>query len=194
MAVDEGKFVARFYTRARKFPRLLGVTPHGRPLPGGPYTITQAIAAVATLFLLSKTTFLWATGGLITTAAVGLAVVGGVVYLVGQIPAGTYNPLWFLAGLITLASSPAAGRTRGATIRPPRPRRLNGTCLIDLHEDDAPDRHLPEVEVPAEEEKPRAAEPLQHSEESLPGPQHHTGAPTGVGELLALAVQNRSTR
>ena len=37
--------VARFYTRSRKFPRLIGRLHDGTKIPGGPYTVTQAIVA-----------------------------------------------------------------------------------------------------------------------------------------------------
>ena len=38
----------KWYTRARKFPQLIGRTPDGTRIPGGPYTYTQVAAGVVT--------------------------------------------------------------------------------------------------------------------------------------------------
>src|SRR5450759_686655 len=52
--------VVKYYTRARKFPQLIGRTPDGAKIWGGPYTFTQAISAGVVLFVGVNTMGLWA--------------------------------------------------------------------------------------------------------------------------------------
>jgi len=65
--------VARFYTRSRKFPRLIGRLHDGTKIPGGPYTVTQAIVAAVVLALGLVTRGLWGTG----TILVDIPIVDG---------------------------------------------------------------------------------------------------------------------
>ena len=52
----------KWYTRARKFPQLIGRTPDGTRIPGGPYTYLQVAAGVGMAAVLAATTGLWARG------------------------------------------------------------------------------------------------------------------------------------
>ena len=70
----DGYEVVKWYTRARRFPQLIGKTPDGATIWGGPYTYTQVIAGVAFIVIGSKTTWLWGHFGLLGNA---LILVGG---------------------------------------------------------------------------------------------------------------------
>lgn len=93
----------KWYTRARKFPQLIGRAPDGTRIPGGPYTYTQVLAGGVAALLMAQTTWLWARGGLIGNATIFLAVVAGVIYGVGKLPPGMRNPLVLTSGLFNLA-------------------------------------------------------------------------------------------
>lgn len=88
----------KWYTRARKFPQLIGRTPDGTRIPGGPYTYLQVAAGVGMAAVLAATTGLWARGALLFNATVFLGLTVGAVYLAGQLPPGMRNPLLGVAG------------------------------------------------------------------------------------------------
>lgn len=192
MAEQQDRFVARFYTRARKFPRLLGVTTDGWRIPGGPYTYTQAIAGICAVFALSQTVSLWARGGAISTLMFGATLVWVVVYLVGRIPPMTYNPVWFVAGVLGMSVSPSTGKQRGQRVAVSKPYRARGTYRVDLGPAE-PDDSVPGVEnappLIASETETRTEEPA-----TVPTPGPERIVTSSVGELLAKAVQNRSER
>lgn len=54
--------VVKWYTKARRFPQLLGRAPDGTRIPFGPYTMTQAIGAGAVIFAAKVLSGLWAHG------------------------------------------------------------------------------------------------------------------------------------
>ncbi|MGH3357429.1 MAG: hypothetical protein ACRDO7_01410, partial [Nocardioidaceae bacterium] len=57
--------VARFWTRARRFPRLIGKSVNGERIPGGPYTTAQAIGGFLTVWLLWESRPVWEQGNII---------------------------------------------------------------------------------------------------------------------------------
>ncbi len=75
----------RFYTAARKFQQLIGVTPAGEAIPGGPYTITQVIVAVVILAggFLSRP--LWSVDVVADFLIIAAATVG-ITYIAGRMP------------------------------------------------------------------------------------------------------------
>ena len=75
----------KWYTRARKFPQLIGRTPDGTRIPGGPYTYTQVAAGVVTAVVLAQTTWLWAHGGLILNATIFIGATVGAVFAAGTL-------------------------------------------------------------------------------------------------------------
>lgn len=118
---------AKWFTGARRFPQLIGRTPNGSKLPGGPYTITQMGVAVVMLWLLWNSTWLWARFGLIGNLVAGLGLLVGSVYAAGRLPFGMRNPLvvgsgWLLA-VERLISDPAPVRLR-------RPHCARGQVLM----------------------------------------------------------------
>lgn len=180
--MSDDQIVARFYTRARKFPRLLGVTHEGMKIPGGPYTGTQAVVGAAAVFVLSKTAPLWATGGLIKTGLTGGLVVWIAVFVVGKLPSPTTNPLWVVAGIFGLTLTPNVGKQRGKRIETPRPHQMRGHYVLDLDEDVSMDASEPVPEpVPELAPEPVKPAPVQ-------------GQGSSVSELLAMAVQAGANR
>lgn len=128
--------VARWYTRARRFPQLVGRFTDGRPIPGGPYTYTQVGVLVATVFLGSKTTWLWGHFGTVFNAAILFGVAYAGALLVGRAPIGGRNPL-LLSGWAVRALTPQHGNRRWATgagePAPPRARRLRDPAPRHCH-------------------------------------------------------------
>ena len=129
-SVDDPVEVVKWYTRARRFPQLIGRTPDGATIWGGPYTYTQVAVGVIGVVVGAKTAWLWGRFGLIGNALVLLGVVYGLVLLVGRLPIGSRNPLSVAAGLLRALSAPAAGRVAGRAVRPARRRRISSRLVI----------------------------------------------------------------
>lgn len=173
--------VVKWYTRARRFPQLIGKTHDGTPLWGGPYTYTQVIVGVGMLIAGAKTTFLWGHFGLIGNALLLLATTYGVVLLVGRMPIGSRNPLSVGAGALKAWSSPPLGRQAGTPVRARRPTRVTRSVLTVTA---CPT--IPEVKAPPA--PPTTPEPPTSS----PPPVPTAPALTGVQKLLATSVAKRS--
>ena len=109
----------KWYTRARKFPQLIGRTPDGTRIPGGPYTYTQVAAGVVTAVVLAQTTWLWAHGGLILNATIYIGATVGAVFAAGKLTPGMRNPIVLASGALNLMSS--GYRLDGTAIRDPKP-------------------------------------------------------------------------
>ena len=122
----------KWYTSARKFPRLIGRMYSGERIWGGPYTLPQVIAAVAVVVVGWQTMPLWARYGLLGNAFVLLVAVGVVVFLVGRLPPGARNPLWVLLGVARAVAAPRSGRLAGRPVRLRRPHRLRHRTVLLL--------------------------------------------------------------
>lgn len=109
----------KWYTRARKFPQLIGRTPDGTRIPGGPYTYTQVAAGVVTAVVLAQTTWLWAHGGLILNATIFIGATVGAVFAAGKLTPGMRNPIVLATGALNLMSS--GYRLDGTAIKDPKP-------------------------------------------------------------------------
>lgn len=127
---DRSNDVVRWYTRARKFPQLLGRTPDGTRLWGGPYTVTQAIGGGLVLVVGVKTMGLWGSFGLVGNALVLLGAAAGTVFFLGRIPLGARSPVAVAAGLARAVSAPATGRLGGKAVRIRRPRQIRHRVVI----------------------------------------------------------------
>ena len=92
----------KWYTRARKFPQLVGRTPDGTRIPGGPYTYTQIAVVVATVVVMWNTTWLWARGSLLSSAAIFVVVLFAAGFGAGQLPPGMRNPFLMIGGVCRL--------------------------------------------------------------------------------------------
>lgn len=124
--------LAKWFTRARKFPQLVGKTHDGKTIWGGPYTFTQVFTFVAILVVASKTSALWAKFGLLgnITVAVGLAY--GVTWALGRLPVGARNPVSVVMGVGRALTCPSAGRLRGRPIHIAKPHRATSSLAITM--------------------------------------------------------------
>jgi hypothetical protein len=145
---------AKFYTKARRIPMLVGKLPSGGRIWGGPYTITQVGAGAVAAFALWKTAPLWAQLGGFMNIVVAVGVVVGVVWATGKLPSSGRNPIAFVMDAMNLTSSP--GRLVGGQVALPKPRLMTHRVMVVL-----PRRTTvaaARVEAPAEQIRP-AAEP-----------------------------------
>lgn len=122
--------VARWYTQARRFPKLIGRFQDGRAIPGGPYTQTQFVVGVAMLLVASKTGFVWAHFGLIGNTAVLVGGIWGTVWGLGRLPLGSRSPAAVGAGIYSLASAPTAGKIAGRKITLRRPHLVRARVSV----------------------------------------------------------------
>lgn len=122
--------VARFYTRSRKFPRLIGRLHDGTKIPGGPYTVTQGIVAAVLLALGLVTRGLWGTGTILVDIPIVLLVAWGGAWGAGRLPATRRNVASILLGAFGAVFSPAAGKYQEQTVRLRPPHFAGGTTTI----------------------------------------------------------------
>lgn len=176
---------ARFFTRARRIPILVGRLPDGHALPGGPYTLVQVLSAAGTGLVLSKTTALWAhLGGLLDLVFAGCLVLA-VLWGAGKLPSSGRNPFTWVLGAAALYSTPRQGSVRGRPLRVSRPRRVEHRIVV---------AGVPAGPAPTAPAAPAAVEtpsvtPAPASAVNVPaGP-----ALTGVARLLAGAVSREDS-
>ena len=105
----------RFYTAARKFQQLIGVTPAGETIPGGPYTITQFIVGIVVMVLGFLTRPLW-TQGELTDVLFIVAAAAGTTYAVGRMPRSRRSIINLINCWVTLMSRPRTGTYRGRKV------------------------------------------------------------------------------
>ena len=122
--------VARFYTRSRKFPRLIGRLHDGTKIPGGPYTVAQSIVAAVLLALGLVTRGLWGTGTILVDIPIVLLVAWGGAWGAGRLPATRRNVASILLGAFGAVFSPAAGEYQEQTVRLRPPHFAGGTTTI----------------------------------------------------------------
>lgn len=113
---ETGPEIVRWYTNARRFPKLIGKTPEGRAIWGGPYTQTQFVVGVLLLFVMSKTTGLWGHFGLIGNISIALGISYGATWGLGRLPMGARNPFSVAAGAYTAMTAPPQGLLAGHKI------------------------------------------------------------------------------
>ena len=102
--------VAKTFTRTRRIPQLIGRTSDGMRIPGGPYTMTQAIGGFVVGWLLYITMGLWGGSSAMWNWGMALTAVGVAVFMLGRMPIGGRNPVTVLLGLgnATVATRPTA--------------------------------------------------------------------------------------
>jgi len=179
---------AKWFTQARKFPQLIGRTPDGTRLWGGPYTVTQLVLGGVVVLLLWNTTWLWAHFGLVGNIIVGLAIVYGAIYAAGKLPFGMRNPVVIGAGwgrvLARLWSAPIPAQIR-------RPHQAFGRDVLMIAPSTAADRspHKPEAapSTPPHVETPASAPPRPPV--SSADPPNTPATLTGVQQLLAAGAR-----
>jgi len=120
----------KWFTLARKFPQLIGRTPDGARIPGGPYTITQAVGGLIVLVVGYYSMGLWANFGVLGNYTLLLALTGAVIFGLGRIPLGARNPAAIGIGAFRAVAAPQRGRLRGRPVRIRRPRQLTQRVVI----------------------------------------------------------------
>lgn len=131
--------VIRNFTAARKFPQLIGRTPDGKRILGGPYTITQAVGAGLVVWLLYLTRGWWMGFGLIGSTLTVLLPLGGVVFGLGRLRPGGRNPISMLTGFGKAATATKTVKVDGRVIRTKRrTRTVAASGCIERREPLAP--------------------------------------------------------
>ncbi|HEY9412695.1 MAG TPA: hypothetical protein VIP77_24185 [Jiangellaceae bacterium] len=122
---DEETFeTVKYYTRARKFPQLLGRFPDGTKIPGGPYTVQQLLAGVGIIAFGSMTMGIWGIFGGIGDIVVLFMVGFAAMFFIGRLPMNGRNPFAAVLGFYKASVAPRGGRFQGKSIRIRRPRRM----------------------------------------------------------------------
>lgn len=119
---------AKFYTKARRIPMLVGKLPSGGRIWGGPYTITQVGAGAVVAFVLWRTAPLWAQLGGFMNVVVAVGVVVGVVWATGKLPSSGRNPIAFVMDAMNLTSRP--GILVGGQVSVPKPRLMTHRVMV----------------------------------------------------------------
>lgn len=199
MAAEEehadGVEVVKWYTRARHFPQLIGRTPDGATIWGGPYTYTQVAVGVGVLVLGSQTIGWWGQFELIGNAIILLGITYGTVLLVGRLPLGSRNPLALLVGTLQAFTAPRLGKLAGSPFRL-RPPHVARSTLVVAH-------HAPTLQQVIVERPPELVGPSRVEDHEEAGHRHprrprlrptpatlsaqRTPALSGVQRLLASA-------
>jgi hypothetical protein len=149
---------AKFYTKARRIPMLVGKLPSGGRIWGGPYTITQVGAGAVVAFALWKTAPLWAQLGGFMNIVVAVGVVVGVVWATGKLPSSGRNPVAFVMDAMNLTSSP--GRLVGGQVALPKPRLVTHRVMVVLPRAAGSAQHTGPVAGPAQAPRPTVVQPV----------------------------------
>ncbi len=122
--------IARFYTRSRRFPKMIGRMTDGSRIPGGPYTLTQVGFGGVALLVLLVTRTQWSTGVVLLDLALTVGVAWGVTWLVGLIPMTRRNLFMAFMDAVAAMFKPHGGRYQERTIRLARPHQAIGATLM----------------------------------------------------------------
>lgn len=129
----EPELVGRCYTKARSSPLVVGVVRGGDGrnlrLVGGPYTITQLGAMVATVVLLVLSRPVWGGHGP-ADAAVLVGAPFAAAFALRHLHIDGRNPLAAAISVVQMLTAPRAGRLRGRPVRPARPVRCHALTGI----------------------------------------------------------------
>ena len=149
---------AKFYTKARRIPMLVGKLPSGGRIWGGPYTITQVAAGALVAFVLWQSTSVWARLGGIMNVVVATGLVVGTIWAVGKLPSGGRNPISLAMDAMNLTSSP--GHLMRGQVALPKPRLMTNRVMVVLPKGyiDAEWR-IAQAAALAEQARPAAVEP-----------------------------------
>lgn len=175
---------ARFFTAARRFPKMLGKLPDGTRIWGGPYTLLQGVVLVVVAAAAVLTKPMWSFGSFIIDISIvgGIAIAAGL--LSGRIPTQSRNVLTVGMSAMHAIGSPVEGRRNGrkVAIRPPHHVRCD--AAIDWSTDEL--EQLVDVPVePAAVPTPAPVSAAAPAAEPAPIPVAATPrAVTGVERLL----------
>jgi hypothetical protein len=123
--------VWRWYTKARRFPALIGKDASGRRIPGGPYTVLQVVAVPVAAVLLWNTQGLWGStmSGL---ARVIIVIAGtlGAVKLLGKVDFASRNPIYLTSAYALQAFGSLGGRLGQTWVRPQRLSKVHSRISV----------------------------------------------------------------
>jgi hypothetical protein len=134
--------IARFYTRSRRFPKVLGRLHDGTKIPGGPYTLTQALVGVVVGAIALTTRAQWGTGTILVDVPLALGITWAAAWGAGRIPATRRNLLGVVIGGLSAMMRPFEGKYREKTLRWRPPHFAAGTAEISSA---APAREQPQA-------------------------------------------------
>ncbi len=128
---DTGRDTLRWYTRARRIPRLVGKLPGSeRGIPGGPYTVTQAVGSIMVGIVLLKTEPLWGRFGWVSDKVILVVAVVVTALLLRMVKPGGRDPLSALTALLAVTLAPRHGRHHARPVRPHRPVQVRGRVRV----------------------------------------------------------------
>src|SRR5262245_14891836 len=191
------RLIGHCYTKARRFPLVIGKLPGGGRIPGGPYSLHQIGAMVVAAIVLKQTSAIWAHFGLLNLV-VFVAVPYGLAFALRHARIDGRSPIWAAAGWLSYLSAPRGGRLRGRSLRPARTRRQTGRFWFgevppDLHRVPAratvaaavrPRRPRTARTQPALTHPALAHPALAHPAVAHPARAQPALAPTGLTQLL----------
>jgi hypothetical protein len=186
---EETYEVVKWYTRARRFPQLIGKTPDGAKLWGGPYTYTQVVGAAIVLVVGVSSVGLWGQFGLIANAVILLSSAYGTAVLLGRLPVGSRNPLRVGEGVVRALSSPTHGNFAGRSVRIRRPHRVPTRLIISQvapHQFDVPN-NPPSTAAPVDPQQPGHHRLRRHPLAAPSPAARRTAQPALTGVQLLLA-------
>lgn len=172
--------IARFYTRSRRFPKMIGRMTDGSRIPGGPYTLTQVGVGGTVLLGMLLTRTLWTTQAVLLDLAITAGVAWGVTWLVGLLPITRRNLFAAFLGAVAAMFKPTGGTYKGQVPKVRRPHHVVGSTRLLLpgrpdSPDAAPAPPIPEKAI----ERPKAPAPVP--------------APPRERPVLALAAAPRGS-
>jgi len=130
-APDQNFIECNTYTRARRYPNVIGVI-GGQTLPFGPYSMAQVAVAVISFALLFMSRGLWGdvigSRNLRTFVMVGFP--AGLMYAVRNLRPEGRSPFAFALGVAYAWTSPSTGRRHGRSQRPTIPTRAKQSLLL----------------------------------------------------------------
>lgn len=178
---SEPDAVLKWYTAARRIPRLIGKAPGGGHYWGGPYTITQVLGGVIVLLAGVFTEDVWGGWGWLTDKIILFAVAAATTLALRMVKPGGRNPLSAGLALLGSLSSPSWGAYRGRALKPSPARRVHQQINVRL--DPLPVGPCAPPTVPAVEPVPAE---LAHADAADPG-----HAPAGFRSAPAMSTIQR---
>lgn len=148
MSTSNQHQTGKFYTAARKFQQLIGVTPAGEAIPGGPYTVTQFVVGIVCVVLGFISRPLWTQGAIVDVLII-VAVAVGITYAAGRVPGSRRSLINLVNCVMSLALRPTTGTYRGKKLpasysKAPHKKAKNEALIVE-----ASDSELQATSAPA---------------------------------------------
>lgn len=193
---DHAVEVIKNFTRARKFPQLIGRTPDGKRILGGPYTFPQVIGGGVVGGVLWLLKPLWL-GGVVWNVSFAGSAILVTVFVLGKLRLGGRSPASVLQGGAKAATVSPEPKINGRRIKVRAPHLVRAGGYVTV----TPERvvALRRAQIPAvviDDPTPAAPPASQPSQPTKPVRPAAVPTPTArpaaarssVKELLALAA------